>query len=218
MMGEGDRRAWQLMRSGRRLDILAPSPMDIEIDDIALGLSRVSRWNGQTVGEHGYSVAQHSIMVAELVATDNHALPQKCLLAALLHDAPEYVTSDLVTPFKHAVGAAYHQIEDRVAQAVHLAFNLPAVLPASWLDAISQADRMAACLEAVSLAGFGEDEARKITGVRRSLPAIDLAPWDGMTAKIAFLAVFSDLATGGTRCIRKWRGGDHPPRLEVVGG
>jgi len=216
-MSESAGRAWQLMRSGRRLDILSPSPMDIEIGDIALGLSRVSRWNGQTVGEHGYSVAQHSIMVAELVATDNPALPQKCLLAALLHDAPEFVTSDLITPFKNAVGDAYRQLEDRVAQAVHLAFNLPAVLPGTWQDAINQADKMAACLEAVALAGFGEEEARKITGVRRPLPSVQLEPWDGQAAKVAFLAVFADLSTGGTRCVRKWRGGEQTARLEVVG-
>ncbi len=210
-------RAWQLMRSGRRLDILSPSPVDIEIEDIALGLARIARWNGQTLGEHGYSVAQHSIMVAELVAVDDPALPVKCLLAALLHDAPEFVTSDLVTPFKNAVGDAYVRLEARVADAVHIAFGLPAVLPTTWQDAITRADRMAACLEAVALAGFDEEEARRITGVRRPLPEVDLEPWDAMTARAAYLAVFSDMASGGTRCLRKWRDGNRRPRLEVVG-
>ncbi len=216
MMAEMGGRAWQRMLSGRRLDILAPSPLDIEIEDIALGLARIARWNGQTIGEHGYSVAQHSVMVAELVATDNPALPVKCLLAALLHDAPEYVTSDLVSPFKTAVGDAYCALEARVAQAVHLAFSLPAVLPVTWQDAIDQADRMAACLEATALAGFTEAEARQITGVRRQLPDVVLEPWECSTAKSAFLSVFGDLAAGGARCIQKWRSGAVRPRLEIV--
>ncbi len=149
-------RAWQRMLSGRRLNIIDPSPLDIEIEDIALGLSRVARWNGQTIGEHGYSVAQHSILVAELTAAEAPAAPVQCLLAALLHDAPEYVTSDLVTPLKHAVGASYTDIEERMARAVHTAFGLPAVLPREWRDAIDRADKLAAFVEAVHLAGFSE--------------------------------------------------------------
>ena len=215
-MAETGGRAWQRMLSGRRLDILAPSPLDIEIEDIALGLARIARWNGQTIGKHGYSVAQHSIMVAELVATDYPSMPVKCLLAALLHDAPEYVTSDLVSPFKAAVGDAYCALESRVAQAVHLAFSLPAVLPGTWQDAIDQADRMAACLEATALAGFTEAEARQITGVRRQLPNVVLEPWECSAAKSAFLSVFGDLAAGGARCLQKWRSGAVRPRLEIV--
>lgn len=192
------------MLSGRRLDILSPSPFDIEIEDIALGLSRVVRWNGQTIGEHGYSVVQHSIMVAELVATDNPGIQVKCVLAALLHDAPEYVTADLVTPFKAAVGDAYRELEERVALAVHAAFKLPAILPVTWQDAIASADKMAAYIEAVQLAGFDEAEARQITGVRRQMPDVSIEAWDGATARRAFLAVYEDLAAGGERCLDRW--------------
>ncbi|CUW37161.1 conserved protein of unknown function [Magnetospirillum sp. XM-1] len=152
------------MLSGRRLDILDPSPLDIEIEDIALGLSRLARWNGQTHGEHGYSVAQHSILVTELVATDQPTAPIHCLLAALLHDGPEFVTSDLVTPFKRAIGQAYVELETRMAAAIHSAFGLPATLPHEWSDAVNRADRLAAFLEAIHVAGFDELEARRLFG------------------------------------------------------
>lgn len=198
-------RAWQRMLSGRRLDILSPSPLDIEIEDIALGLSRVARWNGQTVGDHGYSVAQHSILVAELVASETPSAPAKCLLAALLHDAPEYVTSDLVTPFKHAVGDSYRQVEDAATKAIRLAFDLPGELPIEWQQAIGKADRLSAYLEAVQLAGFSEAEAKTVFGLRRQPPEVDIDPLDSATANRAFLAVYRDLVSGGSRCLRRWR-------------
>jgi len=149
-------RAWQRMLSGRRLDILDPSPLDIEIDDIALGLSRVARWNGQTVGDYGFSVAQHAVLVVDLMWQRNPTLPNSVVLAGLLHDAPEYVTSDLITPFKQAIGSAYVDIEGKMTQAVHLAFGLPAILPDEWTTEIKQADHTSAFLEAVQLAGFEE--------------------------------------------------------------
>ena len=149
-------RAWQRMLSGRRLDILDPSPPDIEIDDIALGLSRVARWNGQTVGDYGFSVAQHAVLVVDLMWQRNPTLPNSVVLAGLLHDAPEYVTSDLITPFKQAIGSAYVDIEGKMTQAVHLAFGLPAILPDEWTTEIKQADHTSAFLEAVQLAGFEE--------------------------------------------------------------
>ena len=202
------------MLSGRRLDILEPSPLDIEIEDIALGLSRVARWNGQTVGEHGYSVAQHSILVTELVAGTRPGVPVSCLLAALLHDAPEYVTSDLVTPFKDAVGETYRRLETRMATAVHVAFGLPAELPNDWRRAIDRADHLAAYIEAVELAGFSVEEARAVFGLHRAPPDVDLEPWDAGTARRAYLEVFTDLRSGGARCLRRWQvcppgGGTH---------
>ena len=166
-MTSSEPRAWQRMLSGRRLDLLAPSPMDISIDDIALGLSRVCRWNGQTVGECGYSVAQHSVLVTELVADENANISSKCLLAALLHDAPEYVTSDLITPFKNAIGGSYRQVENAISNAVNLAFGLPGDLPDEWNKAIKSADKLAAFIEAIYVAGFSEAEARSIFGFRR---------------------------------------------------
>ncbi len=217
-MGDIGGRAWQRMLSGRRLDILEPSPFDIEIEDIALGLSRVARWNGQTTGEHAYSVAQHSILVTELVAAAMPSAPSSCLLAALLHDAPEYVTSDLVTPFKRVVGDAYKEIETRVERAIHLAFNLPPVLPDAWRSPIQRADRFAAFIEAMALAGFSEAEAKTVFGVRRNIPAIALKPLESATAREAFLAVFADLAAGGRRCLARWGAADQAAQMTAECG
>jgi len=183
------------MLSGRRLDIVDPSPLDVEVADIALGLSRVARWNGQTVGDHGFSVAQHCVLVVELMAADP-AIAASCLLAGLLHDAPEYVCSDLVTPFKTAIGGIYRELEGRVARAVHLAFGLPAELPADWEAAITRADRLAARIEAVRLAGFTEAETRRIFPVKGAVPTATLTPWPARQAGEEFLATFADLAAG----------------------
>jgi uncharacterized protein len=198
-----EQRAWQRMLSGRRLDILAPSPLDIEIEDIALGLSRVARWNGQTYGDHAYTVAQHSILVVDLLVAAVPAAPPGCRLAALLHDAPEYVTSDLITPFKNAVGDAYRKVEAAVSEAVHVAFGLPGRLPAQWRRAIDQADHVAAYVEAVSLAGFSEQEARAIFSVREPPPVSAMVPWGAMQARDEFLSTFEALVAATTHVTRK---------------
>jgi 5'-deoxynucleotidase YfbR-like HD superfamily hydrolase len=157
-------RAWQRMLSGRRLDLLDPSPMDVEIEDIAHGLARVARWNGQTVGEHGFSVAQHSLVVEEICAHIQPALDPRWRLAALLHDAPEYVIGDMISPFKAALGLNYRSFEERLETAVHVRFGLPAKLPAMVKTLLKQADRACAFFEATQLAGFGHDEALKLFG------------------------------------------------------
>jgi len=147
------------MLSGRRLDLLDPSPVDIEIEDIAHGLARVARWNGQTVGEHGFSVAQHSIVVEEIVAHLEPAIEPRWRLAALLHDAPEYVIGDMISPFKAALGFNYKDFEDRLEMAIHLRFGLPARSPGRIRTLIKQADRASAFYEATQLAGFTLTEA-----------------------------------------------------------
>jgi 5'-deoxynucleotidase YfbR-like HD superfamily hydrolase len=146
------------MLSGRRLDLLDPSPMDIEIEDIAHGLARVARWNGQTTGEHGFSVAQHSLVVEEIVA---HILPTvepRWRLAALLHDASEYVIGDMISPFKAALGVSYKDFEERLEHAIHARFGLPAKTPVPIKKLIKQADRACAFFEATQLAGFSHAE------------------------------------------------------------
>ena len=163
-------RAWQRMLSGRRLDLLDPSPIDVEIVDIAHGLARVSRWNGQTKGVYPLSVAQHSVVVERLVSRNAPKLDRRWRLAALLHDAPEYVIGDMITPFKYALGGIYRDIEERLSAAVHIRFSLPATLPEPVSRAIKRADRMAAWLEATQLAGFSEAEAAKILRRPRATP------------------------------------------------
>ena len=157
-----NQRAWQRMLSGRKLDILSPSPFDIEIEDIALGLSRVTRWNGQTTGKYPYSVAQHSLLVEELFNIEYPDLDKKWNLAALLHDAPEYVIGDLITPFKYALNNSYRFVEDNLMKAIYLRFGLPALLPRQIESKIKKIDKSLAWFEAVDLAGYKEKEASKI--------------------------------------------------------
>lgn len=157
-------RAWQRMLSGRRLDLLDPSPLDIEIEDIAHGLARVARWNGQTVGDHAFSVAQHSLLVTDIAAQLAPGWKSEWKLAALLHDAPEYVVGDLISPFKTAIGDDYKKIELRLLGAVHRRFGLPEELPGPVSATIKRADRIAAFFEATELAGFTQTEARQIFG------------------------------------------------------
>jgi uncharacterized protein len=156
-------RAWQRMLSGRRLDLLDPTPVDIEIEDIAHGLAFVARWNGQTRGDWPYSVAEHSLLVEQIYSRLGEP-PAKWRLAALLHDAPEYVIGDMISPVKAAVGPGYGELDLRLTAAVHLRFGLPAVLPSEIKKAIKQADKISAWLEAVQIAGFSEAEADKFFG------------------------------------------------------
>ncbi len=155
-------RAWQRMLSGRRLDLLDPTPVDIEIEDIAHGLAFVARWNGQTRGDWPYSVAEHSLLVEQIFGR-SQASP-RWRLAALLHDAPEYVIGDMISPVKSAVGPGYGEMDLRLTAAVHLRFGLPAVLPVAVKKAIKLADKISAWLEAVQIAGFTEAEADKFFG------------------------------------------------------
>jgi 5'-deoxynucleotidase YfbR-like HD superfamily hydrolase len=157
-------RAWQRMLSGRRLDLLDPTPMDIEIEDIAHGLAFVARWNGQTRGDWPYSVAEHSLLVETIFTRANPGIAPRWQLAALLHDAPEYVIGDMISPVKSAVGPGYEDLDRRLSAAVHLRFGLPAVLPAPIKKAIKAADKVSAWLEAVRIAGFAEAEADKLFG------------------------------------------------------
>jgi 5'-deoxynucleotidase YfbR-like HD superfamily hydrolase len=182
------------MLSGRRLDLLDPSPLDVEIEDIAHGLARVARWNGQTAGAHAFSVAQHALAVEALLPD---AADRRLRLAALLHDAPEYVVGDMITPFKAVLGPDYKAVEARLASAVHLRFGLPAEPPAAWRRAIKAADRLAAYHEATRLAGFADAEAAGFFGRAPAL-APDLAalfaPWPTTEAQARFLARFAALA------------------------
>lgn len=157
-------RAWQRMLSGRRLDLLDPTPMDIEIEDIAHGLAFVARWNGQTRGDYAYSVAEHSLLVEDLFGRIAPAAPVRWRLAALLHDAPEYVIGDMISPVKAAVGPAYGALDARLQAAIHLRFGLPVEIPARVKKQIKKADRVSAWFEAVEIAGFSEAEATRFFG------------------------------------------------------
>ena len=186
------------MLSGRRLDLLDPSPLDIEIGDIAHGLARVARWNGQTTGDHALSVAQHALIVDDIVGALEPGWRRDWRLATLLHDAPEYVIGDLISPFKAAVGLDYKAFELRLLGAIHIRFGLPAALPDAVTARIKDADRIAAYFEASVLAGFAVEEAERFFG-RPKLPAAlqdrlgQLVAMPVATAQAAFLTRFAAL-------------------------
>jgi len=189
-------RAWQRMLSGRRLDLIDPSPLDVEIADIAHGLARVARWNGQTRGPEIFSVAQHSLLVEAIFSAETPAPPPTARLAALLHDAPEYVIGDMISPFKAAIGGDYKLVEKRLMAAIFVRFGLPPESPAELAKAVKAADRIAAYLEATALAGFTVAEARKFFGAPRLALkgfAVYLKPLRPAEAQQAFLDRFAEL-------------------------
>ena len=186
-------RAWQRMLSGRRLDLVNPDPKDIEIEDIAHGLCRVARWNGQTTGDHAFSVAQHSLLVEVIFKAQNDNATKEERLAALLHDAPEYVIGDMISPFKAVLGQDYTLFEDKLQQSIHKRFGLPEVLPPSLKTKIKDADKVSAWLEATQLAGFSEEEALDIFGPKpEGFIALNCTPQSTENVKSAFIRRFHE--------------------------
>jgi 5'-deoxynucleotidase YfbR-like HD superfamily hydrolase len=188
-------RAWQRMLSGRRLDLLDPSPLDVEVTDIAHGLARVARWNGQTEGDNAFSVAQHSLVVEQIYAALTAGNNAEWQLAALLHDAPEYVIGDMISPFKSVVGGDYKAVERRLHEAICRRFSLPAEWPPKQTRLIKRADRIAAWFEATQLAGFTHREAAKYFGRPRGIGQmqLDLAPKSAKLVQRQFLRRFAML-------------------------
>ena len=192
-------RVWQRMLSGRRLDLAHPSPMDIEIEDIAHGLARVARWNGQTRGEHAFSVAEHSVLVESLTRKLDPALGPADWMTALLHDSPEYVIGDMISPFKAILGESYKGVEARLQEAVHLRFGLKAITPAGLKKTIKRADNLCAWFEAVQLAGFTQVEADGFFGRPPEGLRVKLAPLPPTEAQAAFLQRFEEIQAAMTR-------------------
>ena len=186
-------RSWQRMLSGRRLDLLNPSPLDIEIEDIARGISRVARWNGQTSGEYPLSVAQHSVIVAELLKSYNENIEIKWQLAALLHDAAEYIISDMITPLKSFLGEEYIQLEEKIQSAINIRFSLPGEIPKKIYKLIKNCDRQTAFIEAIQLAGFTLKEANKTLKMPKFIPDYKIIPISANKAEKLFLKKFKEL-------------------------
>lgn len=186
-------RAWQRMLSGRRLDLLDPSPFDVEIEDIARGIARVARWNGQTKGDHAFSVAEHCVVVERIFGKLNPSATAADRLTALLHDAAEYVVGDMISPFKAALGLDYKDFETKIETAIHLRYGLPAKPRAALKKAIKKADIYCAYFEAIQIAGFSKHEAdqfftRPPDGVRVRLKPLPVAD-----AETLFLKRFTTL-------------------------
>jgi len=191
------------MLSGRRLDLLDPSPFDVEIEDIAHGLARVARWNGQTVGDHAYSVAEHCVLVESLVRKLEPSVTASDRLAALLHDAPEYVLGDMISPVKSALGPEYSALEKRLEAAVYLRFGLPPHPTSALKRTMKRADRISAYFEAVQIAGFEPDEAKKFFGTPPAAMRLKLKPLPAVEAQEAFLDRFHKLAAAKARAERQ---------------
>lgn len=201
-MKKTEARAWQRMLSGRRLDLLAPSPVDVEIEDIAHGLARLARWNGQTIGDHPLSVAQHSLIVEELLALLYPEAPRTWRLVALLHDSPEYVVGDLISPFKAVIGFDYKTVEKRLLEVIHIKFGLPANPPSTVNRLVKQADHISAYFEATALAGFDKKEAMTLFGQPDELDAsfhsrfTEMRPMQAPEAQHKFMKRFEELFAG----------------------
>lgn len=197
--GAAQLRAWQRMLSGRRLDLLNPSPLDIEIEDIAHGLARVARWNGQTSGAYAFSVAEHSLLVERIAGALDPKLGPEFRLAALIHDAPEYVVGDLISPFKAALSLDYRAFEEKLLAAIHVRFGVAPDLPAGVTKLIKRADKIAAYYEATGLAGFSRAEARRFFGQPRGLSSAlvshlsQLSPLPASKVEAIFLKRFNEL-------------------------
>lgn len=189
------KRAWQRMLSGRRLDLLDPSPLDVEIDDIAHGLARVARWNGQTKGANAFSVAQHSYLVLQIFNRLKPDMSPEWQLMTLLHDGPEYVVGDMISPFKAVIGGDYKILEAKLLSAIHLRFSLPASTPVKLKSAIKKADMVAAFYEATFLAGFEREEALKIFGRPGDIlpDGLSLEPLNSHKAQALFLDCFHEI-------------------------
>jgi len=195
MASQSPKRAWQRMLSGRRLDLLDPSPLDIEIEDIARGLARVARWNGQTRGGHAFSVAEHSVVVEDLFSQLNPKASREQRLTALLHDAAEYVIGDMISPFKNALGIDYKTFEARIEDAIHIRFGLPPKMPAHLKKKIKQCDIYCAWFEATQIAGFDPVEADQFFSAPPKGLDLVLNPMSVVDAQAVFLARFEALAT-----------------------
>jgi 5'-deoxynucleotidase YfbR-like HD superfamily hydrolase len=188
-------RAWQRMLSGRRLDLLDPSPLDVEIKDIIHGLARVARWNGQTIGKHAFSVAQHSLMVEKIFTLSNPNCTADEQLVALLHDGPEYVIGDMISPFKAIIGDSYKSVEARLEAAIHLRYGLPPHPTVALKKQIKRADQVSAYFEATELAGFSDKEARSFFGQPRGITKeqLSIEPQETVEVEALFLHRFNEI-------------------------
>ena len=189
-------RAWQRMLSGRRLDLLDPTPLDIEIEDIAHGLSFVARWNGQTLGDFPYSVAEHSLLVEKIYSNSFKRPEKKWCLAALLHDAPEYVIGDMISPVKSAIGSDYQSLESRLSSAINLRFGLPTIIPDKIKKQIKKADKISAWIEAIQIAGFTKAEANKLFGAveNNNIDQFSIRLRPPLEVRENYIARFNELA------------------------
>jgi hypothetical protein len=187
-----DARAWVRLPSGRRLDLLAPTPFDWTDEDLAIGLSRTFRWGGHSVWPAPLSVAQHSLAVLALRRAARPAATRIGLRRELLHDAEEGLTNfDCISPLKPFLGAGFLALQQRLSAAVATRYALPA-----WEEEErrlhKKLDIAMAAAEAVHVAGWSRAEVRATLGIRAAVMAADPlqaefggTPWEPWAPEVA---------------------------------
>jgi uncharacterized protein len=192
-------RAWVRLLSGKRLDLLNPTPFDWEDEDLALGLARTYRWGGHSAWPLPLSVAQHSLFVLQLRRQRfPDAKDARADLRELLHDADEGLLGfDSISPLKPFLGEAYHDLVARLQTAIGVRYGLPA-WTAKEKRIHKEADRIAAATEAVRVVGWTLDEVHRVLRIPFEPLTQDplepvyggkaFAPWPPQLAAERFLA------------------------------
>jgi uncharacterized protein len=158
-------RAWVLLPSGKRLDLLDPTPFDWEDADLGLGLARTYRWGGHSAWPLPLSVAQHSLTVLAIRRQGREQLDPAGELRELLHDADEGLLGfDAISPLKPFLGEGFAALVERLQQAIWRRYGLLA-WTAEEHAAHKRADRLAAASEAVHVGGWSVAETRGSLGI-----------------------------------------------------
>jgi uncharacterized protein len=207
-------RAWVRLPSGKRLDLLNPTPFDWEDEDLALGLARTYRWGGHSAWPLPLSVAQHSLLVLALHRRRAHsAANAPAELRELLHDADEGLLGfDCLSPVKPILGQAYRTLTERLEKAIALRYGLPP-WTAAEKKAHKQADQLAAASEAVHVAGWAESEVRRTLRISFAALSNDplreiyggnaWEPWAPPLAAERFLAELGRLVAAPSNALAK---------------
>ena len=198
-------RAWVRLYSGKRLDLLNPTPFDWEDSDLAIGLARTYRWGGHSAWELPLSVAQHSLLVLALRRLWFPGVDDpRADLRELLHDADEGLLGfDCISVVKPFLGQAYRKLAESLEAAVALRYRL-----APWTEADKKphkrADRVAAASEAVHVVGWTRKEVRATLGIAHQPLTFDpltaiyggtaWEPWAPTLAAERFLRQLHDLS------------------------
>ncbi len=197
-----DARAFVLLKSRRRLDLLNPDPQAWTDDDLAAGLSRTMRWGGASQWPHPLSVAQHSLTVLAIREAEGPLTAQEGL-RELLHDATEFMLGwDCIAPLKAQLGEPFRQLQARLQAAIDARYQLPSWTAEAYAKH-KQADRLAAASEAFHVVGWSRNDMVQALGIEirplldDPLPPNGFAPWEPWpprAAKHLFIERFHELA------------------------
>lgn len=171
------REEWVQLYTGKRFYVFEPRIEDIDIVDIAHALSNLCRFGGHCM--KFYSVAQHSVLLSQLVSQEN-------ALYGLLHDSAEAYLGDVISNIKHAEEFSfYRQCEQNIMNKICEAFKLPDVEPVE----VKQVDRKMLATEARDMM------LNRGRGWREMPEPFDfhIVPWEQEYAKTKFISRFHEL-------------------------